>query len=285
MSADATGWVYRHSPYSGATFSVHLAIADSANDQNGNEFWMAQETLGNKARCTNRSARDALDRLVADGYLQELEGTVAPKGGRAVRRFRFLFVADARVVYESRWLPSNRKPLPQPPSRGTGSQSAANGKPDAEVTEASSYKPKGTQVDQPNTNQEPLAQGCALAVVDRTPSITDKTHPEYGFERFWQRYPRRDGKRDHKMKALNVWKRLSYDDKALAYRGLDHYNDACAKGLRIAMDANRYLAEREWGNWQTPAVPDAHVEPQRLQGTDRAKPAAEAYLNGRAARK
>lgn len=105
----------------------------------------------------------------------------------------------------------------------------------------------------------------------------DRTHPEYGFERFWKRYPKRDGKRRLKADALAVWRRMPYEDKAAAYVGTGFYADAAENGERV-MDACRWLGKREWEEWQTPAVLDVHVESQRLQGTDRAKPAAAAFL-------
>ena len=97
MSAEATGYVYRHSPYSGVIFAVHLAVADSVNDQNDNQFWMSSTKVSSKARTTRQSVSSALQILVLDGYLEE----VSRKDGWTVR-YRFHF-PDSRVVYESRW--------------------------------------------------------------------------------------------------------------------------------------------------------------------------------------
>lgn len=63
MSAGATGWVWDYSPFRGATFSCHLAIADTVNDQHGWEFWMSVGNLARKARCSRDAARKALRRL------------------------------------------------------------------------------------------------------------------------------------------------------------------------------------------------------------------------------
>lgn len=98
MSGDATGWAYRHSPYRGATLAVHLAVADSVNDQFGNEFWMTQSSLALKARVSRESVNIALAQLVADGFLELLE----VGGGRAkYAKYRFLF-NDRAVVYDGR---------------------------------------------------------------------------------------------------------------------------------------------------------------------------------------
>lgn len=66
MSAEATGWVWKHSPYTGARLAIHLAVADVVNDAHGNEFWMSQAGLAEKARTSRKSVcewfGDAIDR-------------------------------------------------------------------------------------------------------------------------------------------------------------------------------------------------------------------------------
>ncbi len=96
MSAEAEGWVWRHSPYRGAVFAVHLAIADIVNDQHYNELWASQGTLASKARTDVKTARHALQTLCADGMLTLLE---APLGKPCRYRFEY---PQADVVFESR---------------------------------------------------------------------------------------------------------------------------------------------------------------------------------------
>lgn len=99
MSSDATGWVYRHSTATGSVFQVHHAIADSANDQNNNEFWLTMAKLAVKARCTRGTAAKAVAWLEEQGFLELLSDR---SGGRSKSaRYRFLY-PDAEVVYESR---------------------------------------------------------------------------------------------------------------------------------------------------------------------------------------
>jgi hypothetical protein len=102
VSAEAVGWVYRHSPFRGSLFTVHLAVADSVNDQRDNEFWMTQSLLAAKTRLGRQSVNDALETLVAGGFLQ-----LAESGGGRSRACRYLFLfPDAPVVYETRKLSS-----------------------------------------------------------------------------------------------------------------------------------------------------------------------------------
>lgn len=90
MSGEATGYVWRESPYTGATFIVHLAIADVVNDLHDNEFWMALKPLAAKARVGRTTTVRALTQLVTDGYLIKL--TDGHAQGQAVR---YSFEMDA----------------------------------------------------------------------------------------------------------------------------------------------------------------------------------------------
>lgn len=103
MSADATAWTFRHSPHTGTTFAVHLAIADSVSDTNGNEFWMMQANLAVKARCGRQAVNTAVRRLVDDGLIEPLTSTAQARATNSARRYRFLF-PDVPAIYESRTL-------------------------------------------------------------------------------------------------------------------------------------------------------------------------------------
>ncbi len=96
------GWVFRHSPYDRGTFAVHLAVADSVNDQNGNRFWMAVPKLAKKARTARTTARYALQILCDDGYLVKLrDATRGGIGGGETAEYEFLW-PEAKVVFDSR---------------------------------------------------------------------------------------------------------------------------------------------------------------------------------------
>lgn len=97
MSSDAISWAFRHSPMTGATLQVHLAIGDSVNDLHRNEFWMSASRLAQKARVSDRTARSALHELVEAGLIELLE-----QHRHRPSKYRFLF-PDIPVVYESRY--------------------------------------------------------------------------------------------------------------------------------------------------------------------------------------
>lgn len=73
MSAEATGWVWQHADYTGATFVVALALADWANDGHGYELWASTESVARKAHVSRRAACRALAALTADGVLVLVE--------------------------------------------------------------------------------------------------------------------------------------------------------------------------------------------------------------------
>lgn len=97
MSSETVGWVFRHSPYRGVPFGVHVALADSANDQHGYELWMRQTVLAKKARTTRKTVNEVLAKMVEDGLLELLEES---QGG--ANRYRMLMPPDCPVFYESR---------------------------------------------------------------------------------------------------------------------------------------------------------------------------------------
>lgn len=99
MSAEATGYVFRASPYQGAAFAVHLAIADSVNDQHEYRFWMSIATLARKARVSERAAQYSLRKLVCDGAIELVDDL---KGGRGhTGEYRFLFRETVQMLHPS----------------------------------------------------------------------------------------------------------------------------------------------------------------------------------------
>lgn len=87
MSAEATGWVWRHSPYQGSQLLVHLAIADVVNDAHDNEFWMSTAALARKARVARSTVIEALAHMTTHGYLRMVE---SGKASRSPSRYAFV---------------------------------------------------------------------------------------------------------------------------------------------------------------------------------------------------
>ena len=90
-------------------------------------------------------------------------------------------------------------------------------------------------------------------------SPTPPLDPLRGFEEFWNVYPKRDGKRLGRGKVEVFWRRLSLEDRFAAFRGAKNYGSACDSGLTRAKDAERWVRDRLWVDWQDPAVPDVRT--------------------------
>lgn len=76
---------------------------------------------------------------------------------------------------------------------------------------------------------------------------------EKTFVAFWEAYPPRNGKKLSRGKAEEVWKKLSGDERARAMTGVAHYGHACRSGVTLSKDAFRWLRDRAFDDWQTPA--------------------------------
>jgi hypothetical protein len=85
MSAEASTYVWRHSPYTGTKFVIHLAIGDVVNDTNDNLLWMATDTIAQKTRANRRTVQRVIDEMVADGFLEPVKA--ATQHRPAVYRF------------------------------------------------------------------------------------------------------------------------------------------------------------------------------------------------------
>lgn len=208
MSAEAIGWVFRHSPVTGAAFQVHLALADSANDQNGYELWMRVRTIAQKARLSEGAVRRALAELIDQELLVVLDdGRSRDDAQSATRARRFaLVMPDGRpAIYE--------------PGRRAYPTASPEGSPDARLARAHG-------AGDPRTLREPRAHGAGdlepkedpkenpssvsssreqlTLVGTESPAARPEQHLAVGqvlgsdrdlaFVEFWRRYPHKTGK-------------------------------------------------------------------------------------------
>lgn len=94
-----------------------------------------------------------------------------------------------------------------------------------------------------------------------TPPSTGVDKHDDSFEHFWDAWPRRNGKKLARDKAERAWSRMTLDERRAAYIGAQHYAAASNAGLAGAKDAFRWLRDREWPDWQTPAKPSSRDGP------------------------
>jgi len=169
MSGEAVGYVYRHSPYNGATFTIHLAIADVINDTHNNQFWMATNTVAQKTRTSRSTVQRAIDRLCDDGFMELIKE--ATQHRPAI--YRFLF-PPVEVVWGTEHSGVSSDPSGMSPC----------------TPEVSPCTPE-VSPDRPNVNNSKEHK-------ELSPSSDD----EQKFDEWWAIYPRKTAKQD----ARKAWK-------------------------------------------------------------------------------
>lgn len=99
----------RRSPFTGATYVVHLMLADTVNEANEYEFWMSVPKLAAKARLNAGSVRRALREMEDAGWLEVVDGADPAERARRGRptRYRLLLPDDAPIVYDERSHPAH----------------------------------------------------------------------------------------------------------------------------------------------------------------------------------
>lgn len=166
MSAEATGWVFRESPYTGALFTLHLAVADIVNDAYGNELWASATHLAEKARISERSARTGLAQMVLDGLLIVL----LEKPGHP-KRYRFAMPANpCTSCTPAPVAPLQPEPVTPAVAAGTPATSSVTPAVAAPNLELTQLIPTGSQ------------------------SLSARSTADDLFAEFWRRYPLRKAK-------------------------------------------------------------------------------------------
>jgi hypothetical protein len=282
MSNAALTAVWKHSTSKGSARLVLLALADEAADSGSvTAYHRSQRWLAGKANITVEGVRKAVENLVANGELVILR----PGSGRQPTDYRIVLPGLEPV--EGDFVPSQdgdlwtngrvvvRANLGVDPNGVGGSTSAlapnGTGGPDAlapnggnglqAVAPNGDPPPSSPCTDTPSNNTPSssrapqqrihgLVEALEVSVDDASKAKTAKT--EERFERFWQAYPKRDGKRVGKAKAKAIWMRMTPEEHLAAWKGVHHY---AASGW-IPKDAERWLRDRVWEDWQEPATPD-----------------------------
>lgn len=217
MSAEAMGWVYRHSPYRGTEFAVHLALADSANDQNAYRLWLAIPTLASKARVSRGMVGRALARMVDDGYLQPLTTADQARARNQAREYRFIFAEGAEVVHETRPSRDDESPLARPPRE-----------PRATTARSTQGEPK----------ENPITRADVLSD---------------GFDEWYQGYPRKIARRTAE-KAYRTLRRAGVQPEELL-RARDGYAEAMRRAgteARFVLHPSTFLHDDRWRDYLAP---------------------------------
>jgi len=190
------GWAWQHSPYRGSALTVHLALADVANDVHQYELWTLTRTIAAKARVSPGTARRVLLQMVDDGYLELLDDR---SDRNQASRYRFLMPAEGRAP----------RATPDPEGRvrrATGRASDATQVAHHARQVAHHARPR----EQKELNEELNPEPNTLALIAETP-----VDPVAEFARFWSAYPRRVSK-GHAEKAWRSAVKVAHPDEIIA---------------------------------------------------------------------
>ena len=92
----------------------------------------------------------------------------------------------------------------------------------------------------------------------RAPSTAKNRRPTEPalFTEFWSVYPTRNGRKVGKNKALGIFKGLTEDEQRQAVEAAENYAAATRAGGPYARDPERFLRDRFWCDYLSPAVPE-----------------------------
>lgn len=260
MSGKVTGWVLEHGPHPDHTDrhgvaygararglrAVLVTVADAAN-ADGENAHPGADNVVRGSLYGRRQAGKILAELVEEGWLE----VITQGGGRGnATVYRVPMVERGTECTESQG--PNRALLAEE-LRTLDEESAHS------ATETAHPWSARQRVTNDPSNGDTQREGVAL--------VGDADNE---FERFWQQYPRRDGKRLYRAEALAIWRRLPPAERDRAMRNVGHYAAAAAAGTR-PKDCLRWLRPLPGGTvpvfheWDEPAVPDPVGRPSRQQ--------------------
>jgi len=117
----------------------------------------------------------------------------------------------------------------------------------------------------PEPDPEPKVKNVAASADADAPDEIDQQFEDH----FWPAYPKTNGRKPEKAKALQRWRKLSVQDRRDALRGaINRAKHVEATGEQPPY-AQRYLRDRKWEDDQAPVKVDPEVAgPRRLPDVD-----------------
>lgn len=208
MSGEATGYVWRYSTARGATLTVHLAIADVANDAHDNRFWVPITAIAKKARVSRSTAMLSITWLVDNGYLERLSTNGNP-GQSGPVEYRFLMTEGVR-------------PSDTPPVRPSDTPLSDHRTP---PVRPSDKQKQVLELNKRNMN----------AIVA-------------GFEKFWAIYPRRTGGEKAASRAFHSAVRDGTDPAAIVDGARRFATDPNLPEMQYVPHAKTWLNAGRWAD-------------------------------------
>ena len=212
MSADATGHVWKYSPYTGKPLLIHLAIADVVNDTHNWEFYGGIKALMEKTRVSRRTVINALALMESDGHLKRM-GVHA----NGTTNYKFLFAEGVQPF------PEGVQPFPE--GGATISRGGCN--------EAESHC-----LSTKEELKEPLYQNAS-------PSVPELDRQ---FEKTWKPYPRKINKGPAK-RAYFTLRKTDVNPWDI-HDAVVNYAEACkSKSPEFILHGSTFFAKDRWRDW------------------------------------
>ena len=254
MSAEATGWVFRYSPYRGVAFAVHLAIADSANDQHGYELWARQAWVAEKARTTRQTVNHVFALMAKDGLLEILEESTGRHGPN-----RYRFVMDERLAA---WTPT--------PS--VSSHDSSVGSRDTQVS-----APATVSVGSDDTQVSATVTQNPIDNPTKNPTGKTIARDDEAFDAFWSVYPRKEAKKA----ARKAWDKTNPDERLDVWAAAVRYRDDPNREPEFTKHPERWLNAGCWDDDPLPSRTnsnDKRTHQPIEEWWDRSEPSGELEL-------
>lgn len=109
-------------------------------------------------------------------------------------------------------------------------------------------------------SEDPSPIGSTVSTTGASDDAARRADPNYRFDEFWTRYPPRKGRREEKQKAREQWRKLSFDDKAVAFKAAKVFAESRPE---LPKDAFRWLRDRSFEDWIESAAPGSTAAPIR----------------------
>jgi hypothetical protein len=239
--------VWEHSPYASGKLVVHLALADKTAEEYGHLAWSTQAKIAERTRLGRQRVNEILGEMVTDGWIEPISWEELPAEAQAQvedRRAKFFRVLLCRKCAQHWGLPGRAE---EPVAFDDTSPDATCRLLTPDMSPLGNSHLLSTQRTQ-------LREMRALDEIDLA------AEPLYGFDHFWRTYPKRNGRLIGKGLCQKRWKKMNLDERRAAWRGAAHYAADVTAGKTIAKDPDRWLRDRLWEDWDTPADPDAQAK-------------------------
>ena len=222
MSAQATEYVWHHSPFKGTAKLVHLAVAEVVNEQHQWRYWGGDQALAAKVGCDRGTVLRWKAKAIAEGYLEEA-GFDTQTGNK-----QYVFLMPKPMLQDA-----------TSPGQGAGDVEGSMLHP-ATPDVASCRSDVASTRSAPITNQTNLSKPNARSTPKLSLVVSSAT-----FEEFWLAYPRKAGRKA----AMAAWGRaVKHEPPKSIVQGAAAYRDDPNRVDEFTAHPTTWLNQGRWSD-------------------------------------